>query len=188
MRKEPIMVLTALLASTIWAAQAQAAPGLVCNPDPTPLPMPPEIVESVAESVRWRPPFVAELEGPESPRAGELVRLRLEIRRELVDETPMQISVALPSSVRLVEGRLEERVVDPTSDTIVREFVLRLGASLPIEEVVVTVEQQGEAWGARAEKTYPFGRREMRALEAPLVRDRPVQLDNGIILRPVKVD
>jgi len=28
----------------------------------------------------------------------------------------------------------------------------------------------------------------MRALEAPLVRDRPVQLDNGIILRPVKVD
>lgn len=149
--------------------------------------MPPEVV-GFSSVDPWRPPFVLGVEGPEEPKPGESFRLRITVERNLVEKTPMRISLDLPSGVELVEGQSEERVVHETSTTLVREFTLRAGASLPEESVIVTVEQRGEGWGATATKTYDFGRAPIRALEADLERGPPVDLGGGLIVHPVRVD
>lgn len=148
----------------------------------------PEVVEPETTGSTWRPPFVLEVEGPEAPRGGETIRLRIQIERHLVEDTPMSISVALPAGAELLEGQLDERLVDASSSSIVRELTLRLGAELPEENVVVTVEQKGDGWGAHAAKTYEFGRQKVRALGTELRRGPPVDLGGGIIVRPVQVD
>lgn len=136
----------------------------------------------------WQPPFVLEVRGPASPKPGEAIRLRIEIERNFVEETPLTISLGLPEGVSLVDGELEERIVDAESKTIQREFVLQLGAEIPGEELTVTVEQRGKGWGAHSVKTYEFGRVRASTLDAELRRGEPVDLGGGRIVRPVLVD
>lgn len=163
---------------------ALAASGATCGQAST---APDRPQAALQESARWTPPFVASLEGPKAPRPGELVRLRLTVVRHLVDATPMAISLSLPDGVELAEGQLEEKVVDAASATLVREYALRLGPEIPRERVVVKVEQEGEGWGARAEKAYAFGAPDPRDLQAPLRYGEPVEV-GGHRIRPVKLD
>lgn len=149
--------------------------------------LPPDIVLPSGIDT-WKPPFVVEVHGPEDPRPGTTIEIRVEIERNLVEETPLTISLGLPSGVELVEGPMVERVVDGSSPQIVRAFALRIVGSIPEEDVTVTVEQKGEGWGAHAAKAYGFGRVEHRPLDAGPRRGAPVDLGGGLIVHPVQVD
>jgi hypothetical protein len=187
MRKEASMVLSILaMASALCASQAQSAPTPTVGMGRPPI-APPVVAAPVpSDETRWTPPFEVTVVGPDATRPGESLRLRLEIRRAVIDETPMRISIELPPGVTLESGRTEEDVIS-VEPTIVHEVDLRIGPEVPAQDVVFTVEQKGDGWGGRAEKIYSFGRVQARALQAPLRLDAPARMPNGGVVRPVKV-
>lgn len=133
-------------------------------------------------------PFVVRVDGPEDPVPEATLHVRVTIERRLLDATPLHVEVRLPEGVGLVRGELEETIVDAQATVVRREVELRLGERIPEEDVVVTVSQRGEGWGGHAEHRYRFGRPDPDAVQQPLRRSDPVDLGNGIIVRPVVVD
>lgn len=137
---------------------------------------------------KWRPPFIVEVAGPDRPMAHELIRVRIQVERDFLDETPLLISARLPDGVALVQGELEERIIDPSTRRIVREWELEIGQEIPAGDVVITVQQRGEGWGGNAVKAYRFGRPEPASLTAPLRRGKAIDLGEGVIVRPILLD
>lgn len=175
-----VFALDAHAGPAIPKTQDPGSPGVVIPPSGGTLPKVP--------GKDWHPPYLVKVEGPDAPKPGQAVRLRVVVERELVDATPMAFSVRLPDGVSLLGGQLEESVVDATSAVVVRELELQVGSSLPEDDVVITVRQLGEGWGANAVKAYRFGRPDPAAKTAPLRFGKPVDVGHGKVVRPVIVD
>lgn len=187
MRNVSRIVACLLICGACASAQAQAPiPAQPQRPGGVVVPVQPPPGASPTQSKR-EPPFVARMGGPEAPAPWSSIRVWVQIERNLLDATPMRLSFALPAGVTLVQGEVEESVVDPTSRVVRREIELRLGERVPEEDVVVTVSQRGEGWGGHAEHRYHFGRPAPDVTPA-LRRGGPIDLGNGTIVRPVIVE
>lgn len=134
-----------------------------------------------------QPPFIVRVKGTDAPVPKSTVKVHVTIERNLIDSTPLHLEVKLPEGVTLIRGQVEEAIVDAQSSTLARTIELRIGAEMPVEDVVVIVSQRGDGWGAHAEHAYRFGRPEPDPTPT-LRRGEPIDLGNGTVVRPVIVD
>lgn len=176
-----IVGLTCATAQAQVPVQPPGMPGGVVVP-----PRPPSV--DVGERSKREPPFVVRVGGTEAPAPRSTVQVRVTIERKLLDSTPLRLEVQLPEGVELAKGQLTEEIVDAQTPVVTRTIELRVGAEIPSDDVVVTVSQRGEGWGGTAEHRYRFGRPAPEASPAPLRRGPPVELGNGIIVRPIIVN
>jgi len=130
-------------------------------------------------------PFVVRVVGPDNPRERLTGRMTLVvvIERNLVDATPLRLTWQLPDGVTLVDGKLEEVIVESASSRITRQIVLEV-PSIPETDVQAFVEANGAGWGAKGEGAYRFGRPEPMLPKVPRER-KPLPVKGGPPLRPV---
>ncbi len=99
---------------------------------------------------------------------------------------PLDVRVVLPAGAVLLRGDAHQ-IVQPGDPGSVHEFVLEIDAPVvPVDDLVLVVDAQGEHAGVHAEARYRFGRPEPVAPQTPLAREalvvggrdfgRPVQM------------
>ncbi len=112
---------------------------------------------SVMEKDGQGPPLTLKVSTSGEIHAGKPVVIRASVLRQVVDSTPLTLSVSLPSGVLLLSGIPAETIVDATTRKVERILVVRLEHPAREGSIVVQAQATGHAWGASARHEIPLG-------------------------------
>lgn len=190
MNTTKLLPLSLLSFATLLAActtPEKQAPNNAPAPTPT-VAAPADTQASVPHTDEAVPPLFVKVRGPVSLVANSDVEVDIEILRTAPDATPMNLMITVPTGAQLIKGLASETIVETTSTSLHRLVTVHVGATIPTDDVVVTVDANTPGSGVHATNAYRFGRPDPK-LAQPQPGAGPTLSAKGIKLgKPIKAD